>query len=35
MEQMIELKRLDHDKSLVLWVTPEGYKKFVVCSYYD
>ena len=35
MEQMIELMRINNDRSLVLWVTPEGHKRFVVCSFYD
>jgi len=35
MEYTVELKKIDARRSLVLWVTPEGYKKFVVCSYYN
>ena len=34
-EYTIELKKIDKRRSLVLWVTPGGHKKFVVCSYYD
>ena len=34
-EYTIELKKIDARRSLVLWVTPDGHKKFVVCSYYD
>ena len=35
MEYTVELKKIDERRSLVLWVTPEGHKKFVVCSFYD
>lgn len=35
MEYTVELKKIDDRRSLVLWVTPEGHKKFVVCSFYD
>lgn len=31
----VELSKLDGDRSLVLWVTERGTKKYVVCSYYD
>lgn len=34
-EYTVELKKIDDRRSLVLWVTPEGHKKFVVCSWYD
>lgn len=34
-EYTIELKKIDARRSLVVWVTPEGHKKYVVCSYYD
>lgn len=34
-EFTIELKKIDDRRSLVVWVTPGGNKKFVVCSYYD
>lgn len=35
MQYTIELKKIDERRSLVLWMTPEGNKKFVVCSFYD
>ena len=35
MEYTVELKKIDDRRSLILWVTPEGNKKFVVCSFYD
>ena len=35
MEHTIELARIDQCRSLVLWVTNSGHRKFVVCSYYN
>lgn len=34
-EYTIELKKIDERRSLVLWICPDGAKKYVVCSYYD